>query len=425
MGQCPSCSEWGTMVEELAKPKLASKMPSSQAIVVKNLNEVEKMSVRRTSTGLTEFDRVLGGHENEQGYVDGEVILLSGEPGVGKSTILLQVIYNLSKAGENVLYVSAEESIDQLYIRAERLFKEKLDQTKIAAVSTGDIDAILATISEQKAKFVVIDSIQTIYTPELRSLPGGAAQVKECSSRITTFAKQNNVTVIIVGHVTKEGIVAGPKLLEHLVDCVVSLEGERSTGFRILRTGKNRFGSTNEVGVFEMTDGGLTDLIDVSKVFLSEHAEGSVGVCTSAILEGNRILIVEVQALTNTTPFSLPKRVAEGVSTSKLQLLCAILSKHARLDLSDKDVYVNVAGGLKVREPAIELAICLAIASSVKNKPLPSKTIAFGEVSLTGDLRKVSRIDDRIKEAKKIGYKKIVSASDLPHISRLQNILGK
>ena len=406
-GQCPNCGEWGTLLETIKESKSASRSGGSAKAEIKNLSDVKALETKRTSTGFGEFDRVLGGIDDGQGFVSGEVILVSGEPGIGKSTLLLQVISNLSKKGEKVMYVSAEESAEQIFVRAKRILGNELGKIQIPMLNIADIDAVIDALDKEKPKFVVLDSIQTVFTQELRSLPGGTSQVKECASRITTYAKRNNVTVIIVGHVTKEGIIAGPKLLEHLVDCVVSLEGESNSGYRILRSGKNRFGSTNEVGVFEMSDKGMVDVNDVSKLFIGEHGNGAVGVCTSAIIEGNRILLVEVQALTNATPFALPKRVSEGISNSKLQLLCAILSRHAGINLSDKDVYVNIAGGLKVKEPAVDLAVCLAIASSAKNKALKPNSISFGEVSLTGDLRAVSRMDDRVKEAKRLGYKSL------------------
>ncbi|MBN1916183.1 DNA repair protein RadA [Candidatus Dojkabacteria bacterium] len=409
-GQCPNCNEWGTLIESIKQQNTSSKA-ISQKVEIRNLSDIKSLETKRISTGFSEFDRVLGGVEGSQGFVTGEVILVSGEPGIGKSTLLLQIISNLSEKGKNVMYVSAEESAEQIFVRAKRLLGKKIEKTKIPMMNSSDIDSILDTLEKEKPKFVVIDSIQTVFTNEIRSLPGGTSQVKECASRITTFAKRNNVTVIIVGHVTKEGIVAGPKLLEHLVDCVINLEGETNSGYRILRTGKNRFGSTNEVGVFEMTDKGLADVENISKLFIGEHVNGAVGVCTSAIIEGNRILLVEVQALTNTTPFALPKRVSEGISNSKLQLLCAILSRHAGINIIDKDVYVNIAGGLKVKEPAIDMAICLAIASSAKNKSLKSDSIAFGEVSLTGDIRAVSRMGDREREAKRLGYKHLYAQS--------------
>ncbi len=422
-GQCPSCGEWGTLVEEIRETSKSSRR-GAQSAEIRQLSDVKSLETKRISTGFSEFDRVLGGIEGEQGFVSGEVILLSGEPGIGKSTLLLQVISNLSKRGEKVLYVSAEESAEQIFVRAKRILGGEMEKTKIPMINSADIDSILDSLEKEKPKFVVIDSIQTVFTNEIRSLPGGTSQVKETASRITTFAKKNNVTVIIVGHVTKEGVVAGPKLLEHLVDAVVNLEGESNSGYRILRTGKNRFGSTNEVGVFEMQDKGLVDVTNVSKLFIGEHGKDAVGVCTSAITEGNRILLVEVQALTNTTPFALPKRVSEGISNARLQLLCAILSRHAGINLSDKDVYVNIAGGLKVKEPAIDLAVCLAIASSAKNKALKPDSIAFGEVSLTGDIRPVSRMDDRTKEAKRLGYKNFyVPDEKNRHIRSIVNLL--
>ena len=426
MGQCANCSQWNTLIEQTVKsdpgPSLGrgTSLRTRTKTVIKSLSTVKTSKQERTSTGFSEFDRVLGGNEGKQGLVNGEVVLLSGEPGIGKSTLLLQLLFKLSQNEQSVVYVSAEESSEQIFIRAKRLFGKDVKEVNIPMINSADIDSILASLEEEKPDVVVVDSIQTVYTSDLKSLPGGAAQVKECASRITTFAKKNGITTIIVGHVTKEGIVAGPKLLEHLVDAVVSLEGEENSGYRILRSGKNRFGSTNEVGVFEMTDNGLADVKNISKLFIGEHGAKAVGVCTSAIVEGNRVLLVEVQALTNVTPFALPKRVAEGISNSKLQLLSAILSKHAGIDLSDKDIYVNIAGGFRVKEPAIELAVCLAIASSAKNKPLKQGSIAVGEVSLTGDLRKVARLKDRLKEAKRLKYENYY----IPRMKGRSNFVG-
>lgn len=394
LGQCPECQEWSTM--ETGSRDVAEALKASEDFKLTKLSAVKKRNLERLPTGFEEFDRVLGG-----GLVTGEVILISGEPGIGKSTLLLQMLERIN-AKTNAVYISAEESIDQIALRADRVLGAKKGDLDI--ITGFEVNTILNAVTEHKYKFIIIDSIQTIHSEDARGLPGGLAQMKAVASRLVKYAKQNGVTMVLVGQITKQGTVAGPKLVEHLVDAVIQLEGDEKHGFRILRSLKNRYGSVNEVGLFEMADKGMVEVSDPSYYFKQE-GDVSVGVCPASILEGNRVLVMEVQALTVATPFSLPKRVAEGISKSKLELLCAIISKYTRVNLSDKDVYINVAGGLKVKDPALDLAVALAILSSALGKNVPKKLVVSGEVSLTGVIRVGSREEIRSKEVERLGYK--------------------
>ncbi|KXK26711.1 MAG: hypothetical protein TR69_WS6001000725 [candidate division WS6 bacterium OLB20] len=348
-------------------------------------------------TGMEELDRVLGG-----GVVPAEVMLVSGDPGIGKSTLLLQLTAAMAEAGKTSVYVSAEESAGQVGMRAKRILKGKADNLHI--VSAFEINAILQKLSELKPDLVVMDSIQTLYSHDSSSLPGSVAQIRMVASKLVTYAKQQGVATVIVGHITKQGTVAGPKLLEHLVDAVLQMEGDEKRGFRLLRSLKNRFGSTQEVGIFEMTEAGMVDVPDPSKYFIEDGTKPRTGVCPGVIMEGNRALVVEVQALLVNTPYSLPKRVAEGISKSRLELLSAIVSKYAKVDLGSKDIYVNIAGGIRIKDPAIDLAVIMAILSSLKSKAVPKSTVAFGEVALTGEVRKAVRDEQRRNEVTRLGY---------------------
>ena len=398
LGQCPACKSWNTFVEEKqsvtkkggAKPRRASASPM-------NMSEVSIKSEERIPTGIGELDRVLGG-----GIVTGSLSLVGGDPGIGKSTLLLQVCRNLVNAKRKVLYVSGEESAHQIKMRAERIgaFEDEL-----LLFCETILEEILEGIRKVRPEFVVIDSIQTMFSEELTAAAGSVSQVREVTAQMMRIAKEENIAVFIVGHVTKEGVVAGPRTLEHMVDTVLYFEGEREAAYRILRGVKNRFGSTNEIGVFEMCADGLAEVENPSKMMLNGRpvdASGSVVVCS---LEGTRPILIEIQALISPTSFQMPRRTAVGIDYNRVNLLMAVLEKRVGLQLGGCDAYVNLAGGMRLVEPAIDLGIILAIASSYKNIPLPEDTIIFGEVGLVGEVRRVSQGDQRIKEAEKLGFK--------------------
>ena len=398
LGQCPACKSWNTFVEEKqsvtkkggAKPRRASASPM-------NMSEISIKSEERIPTGIGELDRVLGG-----GIVTGSLSLVGGDPGIGKSTLLLQVCRNLVNAKRKVLYVSGEESAHQIKMRAERIgaFEDEL-----LLFCETILEEILEGIRKVHPEFVVIDSIQTMFSEELTAAAGSVSQVREVTAQMMRIAKEENIAVFIVGHVTKEGVVAGPRTLEHMVDTVLYFEGEREAAYRILRGVKNRFGSTNEIGVFEMCADGLTEVENPSKMMLNGRpvdASGSVVVCS---LEGTRPILIEIQALISPTSFQMPRRTAVGIDYNRVNLLMAVLEKRVGLQLGGCDAYVNLAGGMRLGEPAIDLGIILAIASSYKNMPLPEDTIIFGEVGLVGEIRRVSQGDQRIKEAEKLGFK--------------------
>ena len=398
LGQCPACKSWNTFVEEKqsvtkkggAKPRRASASPM-------NMSEVSIKSEERIPTGIGELDRVLGG-----GIVTGSLSLVGGDPGIGKSTLLLQVCRNLVNAKRKVLYVSGEESAHQIKMRAERIgaFEDEL-----LLFCETILEEILEGIRKVRPEFVVIDSIQTMFSEELTAAAGSVSQVREVTAQMMRIAKEENIAVFIVGHVTKEGVVAGPRTLEHMVDTVLYFEGEREAAYRILRGVKNRFGSTNEIGVFEMCADGLTEVENPSKMMLNGRpvdASGSVVVCS---LEGTRPILIEIQALISPTSFQMPRRTAVGIDYNRVNLLMAVLEKRVGLQLGGCDAYVNLAGGMRLVEPAIDLGIILAIASSYKNIPLPEDTIIFGEVGLVGEVRRVSQGDQRIKEAEELGFK--------------------
>ena len=409
-GQCPACGEWNTLVEELQTSNLKPQnlpagrqgkfqIPNSKTQTPVSIVDVKYDREERNSTGIAEVDRVLGG-----GIVAGSVVLVSGEPGIGKSTMMLQIAEALSKK-ELVLYVSGEESAKQIRLRAQRL--GALSKNLMLYPET-NIMAIEASISKLKPRFVVIDSIQTMFREDIASAPGSVSQVRECANYLLGIAKSSGVPIFIVGHVTKEGNIAGPKLLEHIVDTVLYFEGERHRQYRILRANKNRFGGTNEIGIFEMKDSGLVEIANPSAVFLSERPKDSAGSVVAAAVEGTRPLLVEIQALTSFTKMPYPTRKATGIDCNRLSMIIAVLEKQLNLKLSTQDIYVNAAGGVKVLEPAMDLPIALAIASSSKNKLLDPETVVVGEIGLAGEVRSVSQIEQRIKEAEKLGFKKIV-----------------
>lgn len=398
-GRCPACNEWNTCYEEKINLKSSGKSASKKAATTVKLDDVKKQDIVRTKTGFDELDRVLGG-----GLVKGSLTLLGGEPGIGKSTLILQICDKIKGEGQ-VLYVSGEESAQQIKIRADRLGIKNND---IVFLGETDIDVIEDAILKTNPKLVIIDSIQTMYSDEITSGPGSVSQVREITARIMKMCKQEEITTIIIGHVTKDGNIAGPRVLEHMVDTVLYLEGERYFAYRILRGVKNRFGSTNEIGMFEMNDIGMCEIDNPSSVLLSEKNENVAGSIVVASIEGTRPILVELQALTATSVFGMPRRTANGIDYNRLTLLIAVLEKRTGLPLGNQDVYLNIVGGIKINEPALDLGIILAVSSSFKNIPIPNDVIAIGEVGLTGEVRSVNQIEKRIKEAEKLGFKKCI-----------------
>src|SRR5919197_959002 len=406
-GRCPGCGEWNTMSEEKRAAAQAGRAGPSRAagraLTPVPLGNVQAPSVERLSTGIGELDRVLGG-----GLVPGSLVLIGGSPGIGKSTLTTAALGNLAAAGRRVLYVSGEESAAQVRLRAERLGEAAL---RVPVVAETDADSVIATIEAEAPDVCVVDSVQVLHDPALSGSPGSVGQVREVAGRLMRLAKARGVAVVLVGHVTKEGALAGPRVLEHLVDCVLSFEGERERMYRTLRALKNRFGSTNETGVFEMREDGLAEVEDASRRFVSEatHGPGSVVLCS---MEGSRPLLVEVQALVAPTELVPPRRVANGVDRNRLALILAVLSRHAGVSLGSSDVFVSVAGGIRVDEPGADLAMALALASAAKGVPLGTEgrpLAAFGEVGLTGELRYVAHAERRLAEAEKFGLDPVLT----------------
>ena len=402
LGKCPVCGSWGSFVEEVS----GDKTPQSVEILPDNtppkrLSEIEMDSEIRVSTGISEFDRVLGG-----GIVQGSLVLIAGDPGIGKSTILLQTSGALCKNGKKVLYISAEESSSQIKLRAERL---GVQSDNLYIYPQTNLELIKKHILEMQPDLVIVDSIQAIYTSLIQSSAGSVSQIRECCNELMGVAKTNNISIIVIGHVTKEGNIAGPKVLEHMVDAVIQFEGDKYKTYRILRSIKNRFGNTSEVGIFEMSAKGLTEVINPSELFLKEYNQtqtpGSTIIVTS---EGTRPLLVEIQALVGTTPYPAPRRVANGVDLSRVLQILAVLEKRIGLNLSKEDVYVNVIGGIDVSDPAADLGIALPIITCVRDVVFDSHTAIVGEIGLSGEIRAVNHIDKRINEAQKLGFKKII-----------------
>ncbi|MGB4063216.1 MAG: DNA repair protein RadA [Azonexus sp.] len=395
-GQCPGCNDWNTLVETVAEKAPTNSRFESLAPTVRlqNLSEIEAREVERIATGVGEFDRALGG-----GLVNGAVVLIGGDPGIGKSTLLLQALAHLS-VDKKVLYVSGEESGEQVALRARRL---GLDTRRLQLMAEINLERILATLQAEKPVVAVIDSIQTLWSDQLSSAPGSVAQVRECAAQLTRLAKQAGITVILVGHVTKEGALAGPRVLEHIVDTVLYFEGDTHSSFRLVRAVKNRFGAVNEIGVFAMTETGLKGVSNPSALFLSQHGQDVAGSCVMVTQEGTRPLLVEIQALVDTSHGN-PRRLTVGLDPQRLAMLLAVLHRHAGIVCFDQDVFVNAVGGVKITEPAADLAVLLSITSSLKNKPLPSKLIVFGEVGLAGEIRPAPRGQERLKEAAKLGF---------------------
>ncbi len=406
MGQCPGCNQWDTFVDAPVLKKSNSSNVLLKSAEPELLSKVETAEDDRILTGIQEFDRVLGG-----GIVNGSLVLVGGDPGIGKSTLLLQMCRELSARQNKILYISGEESLKQIKMRAERL---GTFEGELLLLSETNLDSIEDTIRKILPQIVIIDSIQTMYKEEIGASPGSVSQVRESTSILMHLAKGLGISIFIVGHVTKEGVVAGPKVLEHMVDTVLYFEGESKASYRILRAVKNRFGSTNEIGVFEMRDNGLVEVSNPSEFMLQGKPEGEPGSVVAASVEGTRPILVEVQALICQTNFNMPRRTAAGTDYNRVNLLMAVLEKRLGIQMSGMDAYINVAGGMKINEPALDLAIVLAILSSYKNRTLDSNTIVFGEIGLTGEIRAVNMAEQRVIEAEKMGFNVCI----LPQINK-------
>ena len=396
-GQCPSCSEWGTLSEYKVNTKSRARSNGRPRATTKLIDLLEKGEIKRNKTGIPEVDRVLGG-----GFLPGSMILLGGSPGVGKSTLALQIIPGLES---NVLYVSAEESEDQLALRAKRL---GIDSNMIQLSSENNAQVILDQVAHIKPQLLILDSIQNIYSENIDSIPGSPSQIRECGQLFLTLAKQNGVSVIVIGHVTKEGIIAGPKMLEHMVDTVLYLEGDSRLDHRVLRSVKNRFGTTNEVGIFQMNERGLEEVSNPSELFLAERATEVPGSAVFPALEGTRPILVEVQALVSNANFGTPQRNANGIDYKRLAMLLAVLEKRLGMVMVTKDVFVNLVGGLRISDPTADLAVIAALGSSAKDSIIPQNTVLVGEVGLAGEVRSVAKLDKRVAETEALGFKRII-----------------
>lgn len=396
LGKCPACNAWNTFVEEKI-----TKQGSNKGVVTKSpdpvsLKSIEQISISRISSGFDELDRVLGG-----GFVNGSLTLLGGEPGIGKSTLILQICDKFKTDG-TVLYVSGEESAEQIKIRADRL---GINKDNIMFLGETDINNIENAIEKMEPKLVIIDSIQTMYSDEITSAPGSVSQVREITARVMKMCKMKGITTVIIGHVTKDGTIAGPRVLEHMVDAVLYIEGERYFSYRVVRGVKNRFGSTNEIGMFEMRNEGMVEITNPSSVLLTERDDNPPGSAIVASLEGTRPILIELQALTSTTVFGMPRRTANGLDYNRVTLLIAVLEKIGGVNLGNQDVYMNIVGGIKINEPALDLGIILSAASSFKNISISKDVAVIGEVGLTGEIRSVNMIEKRLKEVEKMGLK--------------------
>ena len=400
VGQCPACKAWNTMVEEIVDKKSSVTHRQITEVQVAKLNDVQSSSEKRMDTHIEELNRVLGG-----GIVPGSLVLVGGDPGIGKSTLLLQICKSLSDQKIAVLYISGEESLQQIKMRADRI---GIFSDEMTLLCETNLDLIQGVIEERKPQVVVVDSIQTMFRENVNSAPGSVSQVREATSVLMRLAKEQGIAIFVVGHVTKEGTVAGPRVLEHMVDTVLYFEGDRYASYRILRAVKNRFGSTNEIGVFEMCQSGLREVPNPSEYMLDgkpKNASGSIVVCT---MEGTRPLLVEIQALVCHSAFGMPRRTAAGVDYNRVNLLMAVLEKNVGVRLADQDAYINIAGGMKVSEPATDLGLVLAIISSFRNRPIAEDMICFGEVGLSGEVRSVNMVEQRIAEAHKLGFKQCI-----------------
>jgi DNA repair protein RadA/Sms len=402
LGKCPACGAWNTLIESTvdaggnAKNRYTSQFQAlAKTSALTKLGDIEATDVDRSPTGIEELDRALGG-----GVVEGGVVLIGGDPGIGKSTLLLQALDALQRKGMNTLYVTGEESGAQVALRSRRL---GLDHSQVQVLAEIQLEKILATLQSERPHIAVIDSIQTVYSDQLTSAPGSVAQVRECAAHLTRAAKATGTAIVLVGHVTKEGALAGPRVLEHMVDTVLYFEGDTHSSFRLIRAIKNRFGAVNEIGVFAMTEKGLKGVSNPSAIFLSQHSEPVAGSCVMVTLEGTRPLLVEIQALVDSGGPS-PRRLSVGLERDRLAMLLAVLHRHAGVACMDQDVFVNAVGGVRISEPAADLAVMLAITSSLRGKPLPKGFIAFGEVGLAGEVRPAPRGQERLKEAAKLGF---------------------
>lgn len=415
-GQCPQCGQWNTFVEEVVDTAIKTSKEGKRIgkkVEVVELSAVSSQPPKRLTSNISEFDRVLGG-----GFVAGQVILLSGEPGIGKSTILTEIARNLKE--KKVLYVCGEENIEQIKVRTQRM---NYKSNNLLLLPETNLESILDAMENTKdLSLVIVDSIQTLYSEQLSGFAGSLVQIKGCTQVLTDTAKRTKIPLVLVGHVTKQGVVAGPKVLEHVVDTVLYLEGDNQHMFRLLRTSKNRFGPVSEIGIFEMNEKGMTAVENPSELFLSQMLSKTTGSCVTVVMEGFRPLLFEVQALTVKTDFGYPKRTATGFNANRLQVLIALMEKRLRLNLKSYDVYLNVAGGFKISEYAADLAVCMAIASSVKDSPVKEKTVVFGECGLSGEIRRVSHQEKRIAEAKKLGYTNVISPEN---VKSLFDAMGK
>jgi len=403
MGKCTNCNNWNTFVEEVKQPKEQKGIGaaiSQKASQPTRIKQIQSEKEPRITIAMQEFNRVLGG-----GIVPGSLVLIGGDPGIGKSTLLLQTSAQIAAKDLTVLYISGEESIQQTKLRADRLY---VDADKLYVLAETNLHQIIHHIENIKPDFVVVDSIQTMFKEEVSSAPGSVTQVRESTMELMKIAKSNAIPIFIVGHVTKEGAIAGPRMLEHMVDVVLYFEGERHHTYRILRSVKNRFGSTNEMGIFEMKELGLQEVLNPSEVFLEERSRGASGSTVVASMEGTRPVLVEIQALISTSSFGNPRRMATGMDSNRVPLLMAVLEKRVGLMLQNQDAYIKVAGGVKLDEPAIDLAIAISIASSFRDQPTNQEDIFIGEVGLTGEIRRVSRIEQRVQEAAKLGFKRVI-----------------
>jgi DNA repair protein RadA/Sms len=408
-GQCPACQAWNTLEESLSESTSSNArfQGLAQAVPRQKLSAIKAEDMPRLPTGVDEFDRVLGG-----GLVPGGVVLIGGDPGIGKSTLLLQALAEMSAAGVSVLYSSGEESAAQIALRAKRI---ALAAPQLEVLAEIQLEKLLTTIDAARPQVVVVDSIQTVYSDALTSAPGSVAQVRECAAQLTRYAKSSGICMLMVGHVTKDGHLAGPRVLEHIVDTVLYFEGDTHSSFRLVRSIKNRFGAVNELGVFAMTEKGLKGVSNPSAIFLSQHAEMVPGACVLVTQEGSRPLLVEIQALVDTAHIPNPRRLAVGLEQHRLAMLLAVLHRHAGIACFDQDVFLNAVGGVKISEPAADLAVLLAIQSSIRNRALPKELIVFGEVGLAGEIRPCPRGQERLKEAAKLGFTiAIIPKANLP-----------
>ncbi len=417
MGKCPDCGQWETLLEERLQP-VSTQRTAGPATVNKPVlidSEIPNYETR-IGTGVAEFDRVLGG-----GLVPGSMVLIGGDPGIGKSTLMLQALAGMAARKTKALYVSGEESVRQLMLRSRRL--GAMSEDHLWVIAETDVESVLSVVEAEKPEVVVVDSIQTMFSPEISSTPGSVSQVRDCAMRLMFLAKNTNIPVLLVGHVTKDGAIAGPRLLEHMVDTVLYFEGDRNHVFRILRAVKNRFGSTNEIGVFEMKEKGLVEVANPSAVFLSERPESAAGSTVTASMEGTRPILVELQALVSSTSFGTPRRTILGLDSNRVALLAAVMEKKLGMHLMGHDIFMNVAGGVRIDEPAVDMGVVAAIASSFLDRPIQNGSVVLGEVGLTGEVRAISHVEMRVAEVKKMGFTTcLVPAGNLKRMPQTNGI---